>query len=465
MVRKYFLIYLIYGFVMINMGIFCLKEKGSNKSSLSLLKSLKYLGWFGILHGLSEWVTLLIIATLYPEYNEYLYNIAQILKALSFAVLMYFGFDLLSIKDTYNKSIKGIPIVLFVFYFLGYVILIKNNGLNYHMENPIFSIITMRYSLALTSGIASATALFLNSKIVEEQQSTKISNRYKQLAWVILFNGLLEGLLVQSNNFFPANIINRELFYDIFKVESLFLKALVGLLINYLLVKVVDTFSWEQEEYLKKLEVHKIVSEERRRLSMEIHDSIIQSLYALGLKFEYLLMNKDDKRMLERLNDIKDDLNNTIEKTRDLMTSTALDVVEIDELNNKIEQIIKKYNDNQNIKFNYTYELYPIMKGVLSPEKSTHIYYIVQEAISNVSKHSKATKAEVVLEAKYDLINISVIDNGIGLSKNDFYKDKHFGLETMKDRAEYIGGKFKVSNLIKGLKVSITEIPWEDEYE
>jgi len=123
--------------------------------------------------------------------------------------------------------------VLFIINFLGYVILIKNYGLDYHKLNPKYSIITIRYSLALTSGIASATGLFLNSRLIEKQKSIKVAKRYKQLAWVILFYGLLEGLLV----------------------------------------KVFETFSWEQEERLRKLEKHKIASEERRKLGLEIHDS------------------------------------------------------------------------------------------------------------------------------------------------------------------------------------------------
>ncbi|MDR7871033.1 MAG: sensor histidine kinase [Tissierellaceae bacterium] len=464
MVKEYFLVYLIYGFAMINMGIFCLKEKVDYLSSLSLLRSLKYLGWFGIIHGLSEWITVVIIANLYPEYNQHLFNIAQILKALSFALLMYFGFDLYPIENRYKRVMKLVPIVLFASYFLGFVILIESNGINYHNLNPKFSVFAMRYSLGLSSGIISANALLLNSKKVEKQQSKKISKRYRQLAWVILINSLLEGLLVKRYNFFPANIINRDIFYNIFNIETLFFKALIGLLINYLLVKVIDTFSWEQEEHLKRLEVHKIKSEERRRLSLEIHDSIIQSLYAVGLKLEFLIMNKDNNVTSERLNDIKNDLNNTIYKTRELMTSTALDVIEIDDLNNKIEQIIKRYSDYQNIKFNFKSEISPVMSGVLSPEESTQIFYIIQEAICNVIKHSKATRADVILEAKYDLINISVIDNGIGIKQEDLYKDKHFGIESMKDRTEGMGGKFKIKNLKNGLKVNI-ELPWEVKNE
>jgi len=461
MVRGYFVVYLLYGFAMINMGIFCLKEKVNDLSSLSLLMSIKYLGWFGIIHGISEWITVLIIANIYPEYNQHLFNMAQILKGLSFAFLMYFGFDLLHTEHMSKRIMKIIPIILFIFYFTGYIILINNNGINYHNLNPEFSVITMRYTLALISGIASSIALFLNSRLIKNQQTVKISKRYKQLAWVILINSLLEGLLVKKYDFFPSNIINRELFYDIFKIETLFIKALTGLLINYLLVKIIDTFSWEQEEQLKKLEAHKIASAERRTLSLEIHDSILQSLYAVGLKLEFLIIGKDKNPISEGLlTDMRDDLNNTIDRTRELMTSAALDVIEMEDLNNKIEQVIKRYNNYQNIKINFKPEISPVMKGVLSPEQSTQIYYIVQEAITNVVKHSKATRADIILEAKYDLIKISIIDNGIGMKNIDLCKDKHFGIESMKDRAEGIGGKVKITNLKKGLEINI-EVPWE----
>jgi len=276
-----------------------------------------------------------------------------------------------------------------------------------------------------------------------------------------LINSLLEGLLVKKYDFFPSNIINRELFYDIFKIETLFIKALTGLLINYLLVKIIDTFSWEQEEQLKKMEAHKIASAERRTLSLEIHDSILQSLYAVGLKLEFLIISKDKNPISEGfLTDMRDDLNNTIDRTRELMTSAALDVIEMDDLNNKIEQVIKRYNNYQNIKINFKPEISPVMKGVLSPEQSTQIYYIVQEAITNVVKHSKATRADIILEAKYDLMKISIIDNGIGIKNIDLHKDKHFGIESMKDRAEGIGGKVKITNLKRGLEINI-EVPWE----
>lgn len=461
MVREYFLIYLIYGFAMINMGIFCLKEKEITFSNLSLLKSLKYLGWFGVIHGISEWVSLVTIVDLYPGYYEHIYNINQILKSISFSLLMYFGFDLLNTENNYKKVLIKIPIILFIINIMGYMILIKNYGLNYHILNTKYNIITMRYALGLFSGIIAATALFLNAKLIEVTKSIKVAKRYKQLAWVLLIYGLLEGLLVKESNFFPANTINRELFSEFFSFPTLSLKALVGLVINYLLTKVIETFSWEQEEKLKRLEKHKIASEERRKLGMEIHDSIIQSLYAAGLKVEYLLINKNTEQTSDVLNTVKADLNNTIDKTREFISSSALETIELEDLNENILQMVNKFNENQGIKINYKWDISPFSKGYLSPEKSTEIYYIVQEAISNVLKHSKASYVDILLETKYDMINISVIDNGVGISQSDICKENRFGIRSMIERAEGVGGTFKIECLKSGTKVKVV-IPWEE---
>ncbi len=462
MVKEYFLVYLIYGFAMINMGIFCLTQKNFDDKDIPLLKSLKYLGWFGIIHGISEWTTLLTIANIYAELSLPIYNLIHLLKASSFALLFYFGLDLMPARELHKKASKVILLILSAGIISGYVLMMADRGLAYHMSNQGYGIISIRYCLALTGGIVATVALLRNSSLIDKQNSVRIARRYRELALVILVYALLEGLLVQKSSFFPANIINRDVFYNVFRFQILFLKAIVGVVINYLLIKVTDTFRWQQEERLRRLEQDKIASEERSRLSIEIHDSIIQMMYAAGLKLEYLLINKDETGLKVKLAEIRDDLNLTIEKTRELMTSSSLDTVPSGEMKEKIGQLIKKYEYDEALKIRFRYESSPFSGRDLSPEKSTQIYYIVQEAVSNAVKHSKATKAEVIWEDKPDTISISVIDNGIGIREEDLLKEKHFGIRSMKERAERMGGYFNIEGLKKGLRINV-EIPWEDQ--
>ncbi len=461
MSKEYFFLYLIYGFAFINMGIFSVQEKDIEVTNLPLVKHLKYLGYFGIIHGISEWITMLTIIGLYPHLDIHLFITKQILKALSFGFLMYFGISLLPLAKEYKNKVLKIPIALLVAWFAGFIYYISYYGLNYHILNPKYNTIVLRYMLAFPSCIISALALYFNAKLIEESKSSEMARRYKSLSWTFLLYGLLEGILVKQMDFFPANTINSRVFLEYFKIPTQILKASVGLIISFLLIKVIDTFGWEQKERLNRLQNHRIASEERRNLGLEIHDSIIQGLYAAGLKVEYLTKNKVGENSLFLLEEVKTDLNNTIDKTREFLTSTALDFIELDDLKDSVEQLVNKFNSNQTIKINLKYEISSLNLGKLSPEKSTQIYYIVQEAISNVIKHSKATYAEVLLESKLELLYIKVTDNGVGISVADINPQRQFGLSSMKERTEQVGGLFKIGKIKKGTSIEFI-IPWEE---
>ena len=88
-------------------------------------------------------------------------------------------------------------------------------------------------------------------------------------------------------------------------IPPLALKVLVGVFISFLLYKVIETFDWDQKEKLNRLKKHRIASEVRRKLGLEIHDSIIQGLYAAGLKVEYVMLNKNSEKTKEILEEVK----------------------------------------------------------------------------------------------------------------------------------------------------------------
>ena len=138
MYKEYFFLYLIYGFAFISMGTFCLKEKNKELIDLSLIKSLKYLGCFGIIHGITEWITMTLVVELYPDITLTLYNINQILKALSFTCLTLFGLDLLPIRKKYKGRILMIPVLLFLLYVVGYYWFMAKHGADYaFIKSPI----------------------------------------------------------------------------------------------------------------------------------------------------------------------------------------------------------------------------------------------------------------------------------------------------------------------------------------
>lgn len=460
MSKEYFFLYLIYGFAFINIGIFSIQEKNIEVSNLPLVKSMSYLGLFGITHGISEWVTMLIITDLYPSALLYLFNFKQVLKAISFAYLIYFGISLLPVENSYKSIVKRLSILLFLIWASGFLFLIIYKGLDYHYINPKFNIILLRYIMGFSGGIISAVSLYMNANLMDGNKLEEIGNRYRSLGHIFLIYGILDGIIVREANFFPANFLNNKLFLKLFKFPIQVLKAFVGIRIAFLLIKVIDTFDWEQREKIRRLEKQRIAQEERRKLGLEIHDSIIQGLYGAGLKVEYLMKIKSEEKSDNVLQEIKSDLNETIMKTREFVAASTLDIIELEDLNDNIEELVENFNRKQSIKIEYKCEMSSMLVGQLSPEKSTQVYYIIQEAICNVIKHSKATCAQVKLETTHDYLHIKVKDNGIGICFHNIDSEKRFGIKSMKERAEKVQGAFHIENFKNGTKIKVL-IPWE----
>ncbi|MCW3489057.1 sensor histidine kinase [Dethiobacter alkaliphilus] len=460
MPKEYFFLYLIYGSAFINMGIFALQKKDVEVSNLALVRSLKYLGFFGITHGISEWVTMLVIADLYPQQYVTFFILKQLLKAFSFACLMYFGVSLLPVSDKYRKLVKFFPPVIFVFWLTFFMLLMQRHGWDYHLIDPRYNIIWLRYFMGFPGGLVSGIALYLNAGWMEERKLGHIAKKYKSLAYIFFVYSVLDGVIVREMAFFPASIINDTLFLSIFGFPIQIAKAAVGIGINILLIRLMQTFGWEQKEKLHQLQKKKIAYEERRKLGMEIHDGIIQGLYAAGLKAEYLNRNKPEGKQGEILQDIKRDLNNTIDKTREFLAASSLEVIEVEDLIDSLQQLADRFKMSSSLNIDLQCRVPLLTLGQLSPEKTTQIYYIVQEALSNVIKHAQATSAEVVLEAKYDYLLVQVVDNGIGIENDRANDTGHMGLEAMEHRAKRAEGTLKVENTKKGTMVEL-QVPWE----
>lgn len=390
----------------------------------------------------------------------HLFIVKQILKAISFMYLMIFGVSLLPMKNKYKKTNEKIPVIIFTLWLSLFIFFIRKYGLDYHVLNPKYNTITLRYLMAFPGGLISSIALYLNSKLIKKRKLNKIAKRYKSLSYIFLIYSILDGLIVREMNFFPANILNNKVFLEQIGFPIQILKVLVGIIIIFLLMKVIDTFGWQQREKLNRLQKQRVSYEERRKLGLEIHDSIIQSLYAAGLKVEFLIKSNLEEKTIKILQEIKMDLNNTIDNTREFISSTSLDVIELEDLKDSIQQLIKKTSESKSIKINLKYEISSLNLGQLSPEKSTQIYYIIQEAITNIIKHSEATYAEVFIEGRYNFLYIKVIDNGIGISADKLNLKDKFGLSSMKERTDRVGGLLNIENINKGTMIEVI-VPWE----
>ncbi len=454
----YFFIYLVYGLVFIAMGIYASGKKEESVIHIPLVKSLKYLGAFGVTHGLSEWITMVVITDLYAGQYVYLFYFKQFLKAVSFTFLLYFGLSLLFQKEKYCRFVRMLPVLILVIGGTGMIVLIVQYGWNYHIEHPQYNSVLLRYFMGLPGGVIAAWALYRQAMMMDNKRLYDIQVKYKRLAMIFLFYGLVDGLIVRELDFFPANVINNTLFIEWFGFPVQILKILIGIGIVYVLVQVINTFEWEQKEKMKKLEQQKIAYEERKKLGLEVHDSIIQSMYASTLKLRFLLRKNENRseQVTNTLQEVITDLGDAISKTREFISESTMEQVELSELQNRIRSMVEDYNSNSGVSIVVSLDDHDfIPTGELTTEETTQIYYIVQEAVNNSIKHSKGTFTKVTLKSKANALHIKIIDDGVGFSLNKVNPKINFGIKSMRERAEQIGGTLNIRNRKLGTEVEL----------
>jgi len=200
-----------------------------------------------------------------------------------------------------------------------------------------------------------------------------------------------------------------------------------------------------------------ILEEERTRISREIHDELGQALTALKLDLSSLekmfssgrLDNPSGKvRAMER------DVGRIIRTVRKISTDLRPGVLDEFGLADAIEWQAKNFQKKTGIVCKVTL---PTLEMITDTVRSTAIFRIFQEALTNVMRHAAASQVTVGLEEKNNLLLLEVRDNGIGITEDRIFDAKSLGLTGIRERVLQLGGDVSISgNPGKGTLVKVT---------
>jgi PAS domain S-box-containing protein len=182
---------------------------------------------------------------------------------------------------------------------------------------------------------------------------------------------------------------------------------------------------------------------ERKRIAVELHDSIGQMLTAIKFKIESILQGKNKKKSLEALIPL---VRETIDEARriqmDLRPSTLDDIGVLATLDWFCREYQKIYS---HIRIEKKIGL---QESEVSASLKTAIYRLTQEALNNIAKHSKADLIFLSLQTMKDTIELVIKDNGTGFSVEEILSSektkKGLGLNSMRERTELSGGTFAI---------------------
>jgi len=188
------------------------------------------------------------------------------------------------------------------------------------------------------------------------------------------------------------------------------------------------------------------VSEERNLLAQELHDSIAQSLAFLNLQAQLLedsVKRADIEETRDILSQIRAGIQESYDDVRELLVHFRTRIKHED-IELAIRNSLKRFETQTGIKTSYKV----VGGGVpMSPVQQLQVLHILQEALSNVRKHSRASRVELEMLRDRDCV-FRVRDNGRGfdLSALEEEADSHVGLRIMKERARRIGGDIQIDS-------------------
>ncbi len=186
-------------------------------------------------------------------------------------------------------------------------------------------------------------------------------------------------------------------------------------------------------------ETEKARYEERNRIAMELHDGIVNGIFTTRFNLIQLDSNQMDK---------KEQLVKELEKTEDEIRRVSHNLAQNVLFEDKsfpeiIIALVESQQNQYNTKFDVSVDKYIDWSSVSSDNK-IHIYRIIQEAIQNINKYSKAERCYIILLKTADKITIRIWDNGVGF--NPEKAKQGIGLKNIKERTKALNGELKITS-------------------
>jgi two-component system, NarL family, sensor histidine kinase UhpB len=242
-------------------------------------------------------------------------------------------------------------------------------------------------------------------------------------------------------------------------------RELIGVMIDLTERKKAEDEIRQSRERLRALSAHLqfVREQERIKIAREVHDDLGQVLSALRMELSLLnqnLLESSDtaprQQILQELSTMSKLVDDTIRSVRRIITELRPEVLDHLDLSSALEWQIQEFRARTGIKTTFQST---VQNSPLNQEGVTAIFRILQETITNVSRHAQASAVQVKLIDNDDSIILEVKDNGRGITEEETKKTGSFGILGMRERVLLLGGTLTMTGVPgKGTTVRV-EIP------
>lgn len=181
--------------------------------------------------------------------------------------------------------------------------------------------------------------------------------------------------------------------------------------------------------------------DERERIARDLHDDVIQRLFATGLSLQAVAQMVKEPAAVERIMRAVDDLDTSIRQVRSTIFELHQHWATTQSLRSDIVAICEE--SSKALGYKPSCDIVgPVDSTVIEPTRG-HLLLCLREALSNVARHARASAVQVEVAVQNGRVTLEVVDNGVGYAHAPGRPSS--GLDNMLVRAESLGGRFSIA--------------------
>jgi len=216
------------------------------------------------------------------------------------------------------------------------------------------------------------------------------------------------------------------------------------------------------QEKLRNLTAHlqHIRERERKRIAREIHDELGQELAVLKLEISRLgnQFPRNEKSFRNSMESISERIALTIGTVQKIVSELRPALIDKIDLQTAIQWQVTEFQRRTGITCKLTFDK-DLMN--LDKEKEINIFRVIQELLTNILRHSRATKVKINFKVSDSKLVLCVKDNGTGIKEEQLSSTRSFGIIGMNERVSFMGGVLTIKGIPeKGTTVTVS-IPRE----
>lgn len=213
----------------------------------------------------------------------------------------------------------------------------------------------------------------------------------------------------------------------------------------------------QAQEHLAGARRRALLLEDRERVGRDLHDTVIQQLFATGMHLQAAVPAIENTEAADRVVEAIDAIDTTIKQIRETIFGLTGSAPSGHSAGDKVAAVVASFADV--LGFAPGLEFVGDFESV-SGAVTEHLVPTVREALANAARHARASSVSVAVHSDGDHISLEVVDDGIGILGPTQRLGGH-GLRNMQERAAALGGSFVVEALFDGGTRLVWSVPLE----